>query len=227
MMDCKNKLFLPSDFNCIEFTNKIHPRLKVQSMYFELGFSASPKIYGRQAVLDRLITALALLPESDGFLVWDVYRPRSVQATLFNWMSEQIRKKAPHLSAAENYAETCKFAAPPSAIGEENCAPHLSGGAIDLTLFNLATGQALDMGTVFDDCSERAHRDYFDRLPTLTNHERDIQQARMVLRQAMEKSGFVSYEYEWWHFDIGDRLWAGMTGNAAEFGPLFGDAEWP
>jgi D-alanyl-D-alanine dipeptidase len=178
-------------------------------------------------VLDRLIQAVDLLPAYCGFLVWDVYRPRSVQATIFNWMSDQIKKNKPHLSAEENYFETCKFASPPSAIGEHDCAPHLSGGAIDLTLYDMKTSLAVEMGTVFDDCTEKAHRDYFNRQSGLSTDEREISQARDTLRNAMEETGFVSYEYEWWHFDLGDRLWGKVTGNAPEFGPLFGDAEWP
>jgi D-alanyl-D-alanine dipeptidase len=43
----------------------------------------------------------------------------------------------------------------------------------------------------------------------------------------MEKTGFTSYEYEWWHYDFGNIFWEKATGQPAIFGPLFGDLEWP
>jgi D-alanyl-D-alanine dipeptidase len=36
----------------------------------------------------------------------------------------------------------------------------------------------------------------------------------------MHNSGFVGHPFEWWHFSIGDQLWAKLTGvNAAFYGP--------
>ena len=219
--------FTPNDFSVVDFADLIHPRISIQPKYFELGFSGSPKIYGRGAVRDRLLAALELLPPDYGFHIWDIYRPRSVQAVLFDWMRAEIKKRSPQLTDEENFAEACNFAALPSSLGEFNCSPHLSGGAIDLTLFEVATGNIVDMGTVFDDCSEHAYRDYFNKLTVLTAEQQLIKTMRDYLRNAMERVGFVSYEYEWWHFDIGDRLWGKVTGHAPVFGPLFDDNEWP
>jgi D-alanyl-D-alanine dipeptidase len=219
--------FKESDYEVVEFNQQIHPRIKVQLMYYELGFSTSTKIYARRAVLERLLQALNHIPDDTGFLVWDIYRPRSVQAILFDWMRNEIRKHSPQLTDEENHAEAMHYAALPSPLGEHACSPHLSGGAIDLTLIDLATGQPLEMGTVFDDCTERAHRDYFNRHTALNVADAAIKCSRDYLRAAMERVGFVSYSYEWWHFDLGDRLWGKVTGNAPVFGPLFGDAEWP
>ena len=42
----------------------------------------------------------------------------------------------------------------------------------------------------------------------------------------MEKAGFTSYLYEWWHFDIGDVFWSRELKLNPVFGPLFGDEEW-
>ncbi len=42
----------------------------------------------------------------------------------------------------------------------------------------------------------------------------------------MESAGFARYQYEWWHFDIGDIFWSRVTGKKALFGPLYGDNEW-
>lgn len=223
----KSYPFSKADFEVVIFHNQVHPRIKVEPVYFNSGISPRPDIYGRSIVLNSLIKALGCIPEHYGFLVWDVYRPRAVQATLFDWMREQIRKTMPHLSDEENFAETRKYASLPSAIGDSYCAPHLSGGAIDLTIVELKSGKVLDMGTPLDECSERAHFDYFERKDDLTAGELLIRGNRQLLRFAMEQAGFTSYQYEWWHYDLGTMFWSRSLDQPAVFGPLFGDEEWP
>lgn len=210
----------------VELHNKIHPRMSVRPVYFELGFSPSPKIFTRQLVLTRLLQMIEQLPREYSVLIYDVYRPRAVQSTLFEWMRGEIRKTMPQLSDEENFIETRKYAALPSVVGDPYCAPHLSGGAVDLTLVESATGKECDMGTPFDDCTEKAHRTYYSAKPTLTLDEQQIKARRDLLQQAMEAVGFTSYQYEWWHFDIGNVLWSKATGQPEAFGALFGDNEW-
>jgi D-alanyl-D-alanine dipeptidase len=221
------KLFTNADFDVARFSDQIHPRIKIRPMYFELGFSSSPHVFGRQAVVNRLLKALDSLSSDYGFVVWDVYRPRAVQEILFNWMREEIRKKSPQLNDQENFDEARKYMSPPSKVGDDYCPPHLSGGAIDLTLYEISNEKELEMGTPFDDCTERAHSDYFEMKTELSLDEEKIRNRRNLLRNIMEKVGFVSYQYEWWHFDIGDIFWSRKTGVPAVFGPLFGDQEWP
>jgi D-alanyl-D-alanine dipeptidase len=220
--------FLSKEYEAVEFSSdNTNERIKTLPMYFNLGFSPSPLIYGRYAVLSRLHQALSLLPEQYGFLIWDVYRPRAVQAKLFNWMRDEIRKKSPQLTDAENYSEATKYMSAPSKVGDAYCPPHLSGGAIDLTLFDMADGKPLDMGTEFDDCSERAGSDYFSDKLNLCRDEEKIKQCRKILRHSMEAVGFTSYQYEWWHFDIGNIFWSRKMNCQPIFGPLFGDDEMP
>ncbi|MDP1602122.1 MAG: M15 family metallopeptidase [Legionella sp.] len=211
----------------VEFNNETHERIQVYPIYFKLGFGAVPTIFGRYLVLERLIKALDLLPPEYGLLIWDIYRPRSVQAKIFNWMREEIRKKFPQLTEQENFDKTKKYASLPSVIGDDYCPPHLSGGAIDLTLYETASGNELEMGTPFDDCTERAHRDFFNIKGTLSIEEEKIQYRRNLLCSTMEQVGFTSYQYEWWHFDIGNILWSKAVQQPAFFTPLFGDKEWP
>lgn len=219
--------FSDNDYAPIELTNQTHPRIRVCPQYYELGFSVVSHIYGRKAVLRRLLNVLEQLPAEYGLLIWDVYRSREVQAALFAWMRNEIKKKNPRLSDEENYAETQKYMSPPSLIGDSYCPPHLSGGAIDLSLYHVSTGIELDMGTPFDDCSEKADRDYFNHKVNLSAAEANIKKQRNLLRGLMEKAGFTSYQHEWWHFDLGTIFWSRATGKAPIFGPLFGDEEWP
>lgn len=219
--------FSQSDYDVVEFNNHTDSRIRVRPMYFELGFSSEPRIFGRRAVLDRLISAVDALPREYGFLIWDIYRPRAVQSRLFNWMREEIRKKSPHLSEQAIDSEARKYMSPPSNVGEEYCPPHLSGGAIDLTLYEMTNGKEVAMGTPFDDCTERAHTDYFNLKEHLSLEEEEIKEKRHLLRAMMTQVGFTAYQYEWWHFDIGDIFWSNITHYPAVFGPLFGDEEWP
>ncbi|MGQ3891252.1 M15 family metallopeptidase [Legionella sp. CNM-4043-24] len=219
--------FCDDDFKAVLFENGQNPRIKVEPMYFKSGFSPCAQVFGRKAVLTRLLKALAFLPDHYGFLVWDVYRSRRVQANLFNWMRVEVQNRYPHLSDTENYAETQKYMSAPSRVGEDYCPPHLSGGAIDLTLYDTRTDTGLEMGTVFDDCTERAHSDYFDTKAALLPEELRIREARQILRAAMENVGFTAYQYEWWHFDTGNIFWSRKLNRPAVFGPLFGDLEWP
>lgn len=215
------------NFKPIELSAFNHPRILVVPKYFQLGLSTSSKIYARQLVYDRLLSALKLLPHNLGFLVWDSYRPRIVQKKLFNWMKQQIIQRFPNLNAESIIEETKKYASLPSKVGEKYCPPHLSGGAIDLTLFNLENRQILNMGTDFDDCTELAHLNYYQQKATLDKTEQEIANNRRILSNVMTSVGFTTYHYEWWHYDLGDILWSKATKQPAIFGPLFGDLEWP
>ena len=73
---------------------------------------------------------------------------------------------------------------------------HNRGAAVDLTLVD-SSGNELAMPTEFDDFSEKAGHDYQD-LPQY------IKDNRTILRNIMEKYGFVAYINEWWHYDIAD-----------------------
>lgn len=92
-MSSNYEIFSSDDHVPILFDNTHHFRIQVSPKYYELGFSDFPFIYGRKVVLTRLKKALDFLPENYGFLIWDIYRPRSVQEKLFNWMRKEIQKK--------------------------------------------------------------------------------------------------------------------------------------
>jgi len=74
---------------------------------------------------------------------------------------------------------------------------HNRGAAIDLNMYDLATGDPVDMVGVYDEFSPRSFPDY----PGGTSRQRWL---RNLLRNAMEDAGFTVYEAEWWHFDHGD-----------------------
>jgi D-alanyl-D-alanine dipeptidase len=110
--------------------------------------------------------------EGYGLLILDAYRPWSV--TRMFWDSYPMHRA---------------YLADPLQGSRHN-----RGCAVDLTLFDLASGAEVEMPSTYDDFSERAHPFYAGG----TKAERD---ARDRLRKFMEAEGFTVYENEWWHFD--------------------------
>lgn len=74
---------------------------------------------------------------------------------------------------------------------------HSRGSTVDLTLFDMKTGQELDMGSPFDLFSEISHPDNKSVTEEQYNN-------RMLLQNAMTRSGFVPIGCEWWHFTLAD-----------------------
>ncbi len=73
---------------------------------------------------------------------------------------------------------------------------HNRGAAVDITLID-ASGNELDMGTPYDDFTERA-----------SFASKDVSEKaysnRKLLRETMIQFGFLPIESEWWHFDFKD-----------------------
>jgi len=118
----------------------------------------------------------ALAEEGYGLLVHDGYRPWYVTKIFWDAMP----------------ADKHQFVADP-AIGSH----HNRGCAVDLTLYDLKTGRAVEMPSLYDENSERAYSTYAGG----TAEQRRL---RDLLRRHMEAEGFTVYEYEWWHFDYRD-----------------------
>lgn len=119
----------------------------------------------------------ALEAQGFGLLVHDAYRPWYVTKTFFDATPESMKV----------------FVADPSRGSRHN-----RGAAVDLTLYDLTTGQVLETVGGYDEFSPRSYPDY----PGGTSLQRWY---RELLRKAMEAEGFEVYEAEWWHFD--HELW--------------------
>jgi len=109
-----------------------------------------------------------------GLLIHDAYRPWYV--TKLFWDATPADKKI--------------FVADP-----KDGSRHNRGCAVDLSLYDLKTGNPVDMTGVYDEMSERSYPFY----PGGTSIEH---WHRAILRHAMESEGFHVYEFEWWHFDF-------------------------
>jgi CubicO group peptidase (beta-lactamase class C family)/D-alanyl-D-alanine dipeptidase len=111
-----------------------------------------------------------------GLLIHDSYRPWYV--TKMFWDGTPDDKKI--------------FVADPSQGSRHN-----RGCAVDLTLYDLKTGQPIQMTGGYDEMSQRSYPFYVGGT-SLERWHRDL------LRRVMEAEGFAVYEYEWWHFDYQD-----------------------
>jgi D-alanyl-D-alanine dipeptidase len=118
----------------------------------------------------------SLKPRGYGLLVFDGYRPWSVTKQFWDLTPEG--KKI--------------FVANP-----KNGSRHNRGGAVDLTLYDLATGREADMGGAYDEMTPRSYVTY-DKAP------KDALERRELLAGAMSDEGFFVYPWEWWHFDWKD-----------------------
>jgi D-alanyl-D-alanine dipeptidase len=72
---------------------------------------------------------------------------------------------------------------------------HNRGCAVDVTLIRLSDGTELAMPTPYDDFTPRARHDFMDLPPEAIAN-------RKLLRETMERHGFVPLESEWWHYDF-------------------------
>lgn len=183
------------------------PRLRLKPAYLELGLpGASVTMQLRLGAAQRLEQALALLPATLGFLLLDVFRPLQVQQALWDWQWQEVKRDNPHFTDVQIHERVRDFVAEPSPDPAKPT-PHRTGGAVDLTLFDLATGDALPMGTDFDEATDVAQTDWFERHP-----QEPVTTNRRMLYQAMTGVGFVNYPNEWWHFEFGTRRWAAHQG---------------
>lgn len=172
--------FRPADL--VELTS-LDPTIKLDIRYATTNnFMGAPFYTQARAFLQRpaaqalVRVSTALRYRGFGLLVHDGYRPWSV--TKMFWDATPADK---HIFVA-NPADGSK---------------HNRGEAVDLTLYDLATGTPVDMVSTYDETTDRAAADY----PGGTSRQR---WHRELLRRAMEAEQFAVIAAEWWHFDYAD-----------------------
>lgn len=78
---------------------------------------------------------------------------------------------------------------------------HNFGSAVDLTVYDTKTGKPLDMGTKYDYFGDLAYPIYEDQMLKEGKLTKEQIANRLVLRNAMEKAGYMRIDSEWWHFN--------------------------
>ena len=144
-----------------------------------------------------------------------------------------VDPQAPSAALAAIGAEVGRFWAPPSE-DPATPPPHSTGAAVDLTLAGpedpAGEGEAgkvhqLDLGAPIDAIGAVSEPNHFAEA-ALADPSSDAalwHGRRQLLRQVMETAGFAQHPNEWWHFSLGDQLWAWRTGGlAARYGRWMG-----
>ncbi|NES86879.1 MAG: D-alanyl-D-alanine dipeptidase, partial [Moorea sp. SIO2B7] len=75
----------------------------------------------------------------------------------------------------------------------------------DVTLIN-SKGETLDLGGEIDEVSQRSHPNYYAN--SSSEKEQQYHSRRQLLNEVMTVSGFRRHPGEWWHFSLGDQMWA-------------------
>lgn len=147
--------------------------------------------YLRREAAEKLADAARRLAARDrglALLVYDAFRPRRVQYRM--WDIVRGTALAPYV------ADPARGSV------------HNYGCAVDLTLARVLSDgsiEPLDMGSAFDDFSERSRpdrEDLFLKRGVLTEEQVSN---RRVLRAVMTAAGFRSIVSEWWHFEAMSR----------------------
>lgn len=145
---------------------------------------------------DKNFVGRAVYPEARAFL----QRPAAKAVAAVH---KKLRKKGLGLVIFDGYrpwtitklfwevvpAEQRKFVADPAKGSKHN-----RGCAVDLSVFDLKTGELIEMPSGYDEFTERASPDY-------SGGTVEQRANRDMLRKLMEDEGFTVNPNEWWHFD--------------------------
>jgi zinc D-Ala-D-Ala dipeptidase len=198
-----------------------HPYIKCGAEY-----AGKSPYYLRQGVLDRVIQAqerLQQLQPGWKLQIFDAYRPVEVQQYMVDYtFRETVTRRGlnvTQLSPTESdqiWQDVYQIWAVPS-FDLDTPPPHSTGAAIDLTLVN-EHGIPVDMGSPIDEMSPRSYPEHF--ATTTDPIEQQYHRHRQLLEKTMSYAGFIRHPAEWWHFSIGDQLWAWLNNQADPEHPL-------
>lgn len=182
---------------------------------------ATDRLWLRRGVAEKLLRVNARIAAAGlELFLFDAWRPRAVQAYFHDvWMPAELQRRDPSLTGAALVEEVERYWAAPSESAQSP-APHATAAAVDLTL-RWKGGEALWMGSLFDDVTALANRDRFEHLDAgnFSFSDQEARANRRLLHWLMTEEGFAGHPDEWWHFSWGDQMWAALTGTpAAHYG---------
>lgn len=183
----------------------------------------------RRRVLDALLQAQdALASRRPGWRLklFDAWRPVAVQAFMV-WREFRLQAEAAGRSL-DGCRDPAELQARDPALYARLAAtvfmfwsmpsddpltppPHSTGAALDLTLQD-AAGREVDMGCPIDEMTERAWPDHY--AGAVEPQMQAFHENRLLLHEVMTAAGFDRHGNEWWHFSLGDQMWAWARGEA-------------
>ncbi|MBC3987515.1 D-Ala-D-Ala dipeptidase VanX [Streptomyces sp. AC563] len=125
-----------------------------------------------------------------GLVLWDGYRPQRAVDCFLRWsrQPEDGRTKARHYPNIDR-AEMFEMGYVAAKSG------HSRGSTVDLTLYDLTTGELAPMGGGHDLMDSLSHHGAAGITQAEAKH-------REHLRSIMEACGFAAYACEWWHYTL-------------------------
>ncbi len=165
------------DLAQLDPTIKLDIRYATKNNFMGAVFYQQARAFMQRPAAEALLRVHRKLKQRGlGLMIHDAYRPWHV--TRMFWDATPASMK--------------RFVANPTEGSRHN-----RGCAVDLTLYDVETGRAVEMVSGYDEFSARSYPAY----PGGTARQRWY---RRTLREAMEQEGFEVYEFEWWHFDYRD-----------------------
>lgn len=162
---------------------KLEPTIKLDIRYAGANNFLGKPVYKEARAFLQRPAAEALLkahrelrPQGYGLLIHDGYRPWAITKLFWDMTSGYQRE----------------FVADPKTGSKHN-----RGCAVDLTMYDLKTGRAVQMPGDYDEMSPRSYPDY-------TGGTAEQRARRDLLRKAMESHDFTVEPNEWWHFNYKD-----------------------
>ena len=162
---------------------KLDPTLKLDIRYATANNFVGRPVYSEARAFLQKPAAEALRRVSQrlqkqgyGLLIFDGYRPWAITKLFWDVTPASLHN----------------FVANP-----QKGSKHNRGCAIDLSLYDLQSGQEIAMPGAYDEMTARSYPAYTGGTPAQ-------RKTRDLLRSAMEADGFSVNEYEWWHFDYKD-----------------------
>lgn len=159
---------------------KLDPTIKLDIRYATDDNFVGRKVYPEARAFLQKPAAKALVKvhkelrkQGLGLVIFDGYRPWAITKLFWEVTPEDKRK----------------FVANP-----DKGSKHNRGCAVDLSIFDLKTGELIDMPSGYDEFTERASPDY-------AGGSSQQRANRDMLRRMMEAAGFTVNPNEWWHFD--------------------------
>jgi D-alanyl-D-alanine dipeptidase len=132
-----------------------------------------------------------------GLVLWDGYRPQRAVDCFLRWSREpedgrRKRRHYPNIERSEMFER--------GYVAAES--GHSRGGSVDLTLYNLASGELAPMGGDHDLMDPVSHHGAHGVTPSEARNRR-------YLSSIMEACGFGRYDCEWWHYTLGQEPYPG------------------
>jgi D-alanyl-D-alanine dipeptidase len=166
---------------------------------------AMEEIFLRRSLVVKLTTINTQLYQIGlSLLIQEGYRPLTVQKFVQEVsVSNMLKREFPGITDAALLDKVKIFAASPDMDLQTSPPPHLTGGAVDLTLVYRNTREPVDMGKS-GGLYSTAFPDALEKTPGFDEAKRF---RRLLFWLAVEQD-IVTNPTEWWHLSWGDQMWA-------------------